>query len=476
MSPVSIDDLPTDPALAIRFEHRMSDSDALMWAIEKDPMLRSTITSVVTVEGPVDREALWAQYERATRAIPRLRQRVRSNPMSVAPPRWEIDPNFDLGYHLRFARATGTGSMRDLLAMAEPIAMQGFDRARPLWETTVVEDLEGGNSAVIMKIHHAITDGVGGVKLMLEIFDLEPAPAPRLPLDAPYPHVMNQAERFIDAFQHETRRQLGIAKRAASTAVASVTTAIGDPVGTAGSAAELADSLLRILRPTAAPLSPLMVDRSLSNHFSTVSVPLDRAKLAGKLIGGTINDTFVSGIVLALARYHESRGCHLDTLRMGMPINIRTSDAAETAGNAFVPARFEVPAAADDPLALMTELRARMVAARDEPANQLVEPLSNVLYRLPTTVVTGIFGSMMKGLDFQASNVPGSPIPLYLLGRRVTALIPFGPLAGAAANITLLSYENALNIGVNVDPSAIEDPVTFTRLLEEAYTELLELA
>ncbi|MFM7069220.1 MAG: wax ester/triacylglycerol synthase domain-containing protein, partial [Actinomycetes bacterium] len=301
---MSTDELTTDPALGIRFEHRMSDSDALMWVIEKDPMLRSTITTVVTVDGAVDRDAIWAQYERATRAIPRLRQRVRSNPLSVAPPRWEVDPNFDLGYHLRFARATGTGSHRDVLAMAEPIAMQGFDRARPLWETTVVEDLDGGGTAVIMKIHHAITDGVGGVQLMLEIFDLEPTPAARRPLAEPTVHVMNQAERFVDAFQHETRRQLGIAKRAVSGAVSGVSSALTNPAATAGSAAELADSALRILRPASAPLSPLMKDRSLSNHFSTVAVPLDRAKKTGKLIGGTLNDTFVSGIVLAMNRYH----------------------------------------------------------------------------------------------------------------------------------------------------------------------------
>ena len=454
----------------------MSDSDALMWVIEKDPMLRSTITTVITVEGSVDRDALWKQYDRATRAIPRLRQRVRSNPLSVAPPRWEVDPNFDLGYHLRFARATGRGSARDVLAMAEPIAMQGFDRARPLWETTVVEDLEHGNTAIIMKIHHAITDGVGGVQLMLEIFDLEPAPAARVHLDPPVVHVMNQAERFMDAFQHEARRQMGIAKRAISGATSSVAGAVTDPLGTASSAAELADSAIRILKPSSAPLSPLMKHRSLSNHFSTLAIPLDQAKVTGKLIGGTLTDTFVSGIVLAMNRYHEAHGVSLANLRMGMPINIRDEHATETAGNAFVPARFEVPADELDPMALMTELRARMVAARDEPANALVEPLANVLYRLPTTIVTELFGSMMKGLDFQASNVPGSPIPLYLLGQKVTSLVPFGPLAGASANITLLSYGNDLNIGVNIDPAAIRDPEGFTAMLRDAYIELLNLA
>ena len=89
----------------MRFEHRMSDADALMWNIEKDPMLRSTITSVFIFDRPIDRDALTDRIDRVTRVIPRLRQRVRSNPLSIAPPRWEVDPHFDLGFHLWWLKA-----------------------------------------------------------------------------------------------------------------------------------------------------------------------------------------------------------------------------------------------------------------------------------------------------------------------------------------------------------------------------------
>ncbi len=116
--------------------------------------------------GP-DRERLLDLIDRGTRVDPPPAPAGASaNPLSIAPPRWEIDPNFDLRYHVRFVRAAGgTGTMRDVLDMAEPIAMQGFDRARPLWEFTVVEGLEDGQAAVIQKVHHAITDGVGGVQM-----------------------------------------------------------------------------------------------------------------------------------------------------------------------------------------------------------------------------------------------------------------------------------------------------------------------
>src|SRR5947207_10222197 len=171
----------------IRFDRRMSDADALMWAIEKDPLLRSTITAIAVLDRAPDRERFTERMERASRLIPRLRQRVVASPLVPSPPRWVVDPNFDLHYHLRWVKAPEPGTLRTLLDMASPIAMQGFDRARPLWEFTVVEGLADGQSALIQKLHHSITDGVGAIKIAMYLLDLEreptedPGPLPAAP-------------------------------------------------------------------------------------------------------------------------------------------------------------------------------------------------------------------------------------------------------------------------------------------------------
>ena len=107
----------------IRFEHRMSDTDALLWNVEKDPSLRSTVTAVMILDRVLPRDALIQRFERVSRVVPRLRQRVRANPMSVAPPRWEVDPHFDLHFHLWWVKAPGKGTVRDLMSIAEPVAM-----------------------------------------------------------------------------------------------------------------------------------------------------------------------------------------------------------------------------------------------------------------------------------------------------------------------------------------------------------------
>ena len=353
--------------------------------------------------------------------------------------------------------------------------MQGFDRARPIWECTYVTDGEGDTSALIMKIHHSVTDGVGGVQLMLELFDLERDPAPRPQPGEPEVRVLNQAQRFLDAVVHQSRAQGTMAARILGDAVGSARSALADPMGAVEAASQMAESVGRLLAPAPHPLGPLLQGRSLSSHFDVLQLPLDRTKRAGHAGGGKLNDAFVAGILLGFKRYHQRIGSDIDALRMAMPINVREQDAPATAGNAFVPARFRIPVESEDPRELLLQTHAHLDDVVNEPAYALVEPLSSALNRFPATVTTTIFGSMMRGLDFQASNVPGSPVPLYLLGREVTSIVPFGPMAGAGANITLMSYRKDLNIGINVDPKAVTDPALFTACLREAFDEVLAL-
>jgi WS/DGAT/MGAT family acyltransferase len=458
----------------LRFEHRMSDMDALMWAIEKDPLLRSTITAVAVVDRSPDRARLMDKLERGTHLIPRLRQRAMSPPFSVAPPAWVPDPNFDLRYHVRWVRATGDGSLRSLLDLATPIAMQGFDRARPLWEFTIVEGLADGRAALIQKVHHSVTDGVGGMKLAMMLLDLEREPAPSTePMPSvPTPPVVSPWALLRDGVAHERRRTLGILKRSATR----VTALASDPVGAAIDAVEGAASLARLLAPAFEPLSPIMRDRSLSVAFDTIATSLPDMKAAAKRADGRLNDAFVAAVAGGLRRYHERHDAPVEALRMSMPISIRSGDNEALAGNQFVPARFAVPVGPDDPIERMALMRKLVTEQRDEPALAATEAIAGVLNRLPIAVTTQLFGSMLKGIDFVTSNVPGVPIPVYLSGAKLEANFAFGPLAGAAVNITLLSYQDELHIGVNMDPAAIPDPDVFMECLREGFDEITKLA
>jgi diacylglycerol O-acyltransferase len=460
----------------LRFEQRMTDSDALMWTIEKDPLLRSTITAVLLLDQVPDPKRLRQLLDRGTRVVPRMRQRVRGNPLSVAPPRWEVDPNFDLDYHLRWVGASGDRDLRSVLDMAEPMAMQGFDRARPLWEMLVITDLADGGAALVMKIHHAITDGVGAVQIALVMFELErDAPLAELP-DAPEVAVMSQLHRFRDAFEHESRRNLGIAKRLPDMATSAAGSATTDPVGTAKRFGETLASIARLAAPANVPLSPVMTKRSLSMHFATVSLPLADAKAAAKAAGGRLNDAFLAASAAGLRRYHQELGAPVDALRMSMPINLRTADESDMTGNNFAPARFVVPVAITDPVESMATMRALVAEQRAEPALAMVDPLARVLNRLPTSVTTGLFGAMLRGIDLVASNVPGAPIELFTAGSRVQSMFALGPMAGSAVNVTLLSYLDQVHIGINLDPAAVTEPERFVECYQAGWDEVLEAA
>jgi diacylglycerol O-acyltransferase / wax synthase len=468
---------PADAATDdITFEPRMSDSDALMWSIEKDPLLRSTITSVFVLDRAPDRERFRRRIDRLSRIVPRLRQRVLGHPYSVAPPRWAVDPNFDLAYHLRWMRTIDEGTLREVFDIAEPIAMQGFDRARPLWEFTVVEGLEDRRAAVIAKIHHSITDGVGGVKLMMELLDLERSPTAIdvLP-EAPPPDVLSESRRMADAFAYEARRGLGGLRSLATGLVASATRAMEDPVGVGMQAATTTGSLIRLVSPATEPLSPVMRGRSLSVRFDLLQVDLAPVKRASKLVAGKLNDAFVAGVAGGLRRYHEHHGRPVDLLRMTMPISVRTEATLNRAGNQFVPARFPVPVGIEDPIKRMNAIRELVEQQRAEPALSMSDGVASVLNRLPVAATTGLFGSMLKGVDFITSNVPGAPVPVYLGGGRVEAHVAFGPMTGAAANITLLSYLDDCNIGINTDPAAVPDPDVFVDCLRDGFEELTKL-
>jgi WS/DGAT/MGAT family acyltransferase len=458
---------------AHRFDVHMTDSDALLWNIEKDPALRSTITAMAVLDRSPAWDRLAQTVERATRAIPRLRQRVVVPPLRIGPPRWVVDAQFDLGYHLRRVRAPEPGGRRELLEVAQGVGSAAFDRARPLWEFVLVEGLADGGAALIQKVHHSITDGVGGIRLAMEILDLEADPTDaRAEPPEPIADDVTLAGLVRESLGHARRRANGIARRAAASAFAAGFDAAQAPDRALAEGLRTVRSVARVLAPASEPLSPVMRGRGLAREFAVVDVGLDELKRAAKAVDGTLNDAFVAAVTGGLRRYHEAHGSAVDALRMTMPINIRGDDDP-LAGNRFVPARFPVPVAIRDPGERMRQVGTLVRQWRDEPALSLTDTLAGVLNRLPTSVVTRLFGGMLKGVDFVTSNVPGVPFPVYLAGAEVTAQYAFGPTSGSAVNVVLVSHCGTCHLGVNIDAAAIPDPARFVEALRDGVEEVV---
>ena len=463
-----------------RFEQHMSDEDALMWLVEKDPILRSTIVAVALFDRPPDFDRLRARINRATCLIPRFRQRVVSPPFRLGPPRWCVEETFDLDFHLRRVRLPAPGTERTLLDALQPVASAAFDRARPLWEFTLFEglyDADGTERAAFsMKVHHSVTDGVGGMALLALLVDLtvdadEPTDTPAVPA----PERMSTPDLIRDSVTHSVRRGLGIARRLPTSALSAASAAVRDPVGAGVTVVRTARSIGRTLAPATEPMSPVMRDRGLGRRLDVFDVPLDDVRRAAKATEGSVNDVFVAAVVGGLHRYHEHHGDTPDALRMTLPINLRP-EGDISGGNHFAPARFAVPATIAHPADRVLAIRALVRQWRAEPALQLTGQLAGVLNRLPTATTTALFGGMLKCCDFVATNVPGAPVPVYAAGARVERLYAFAPPAGAAVNVSLISHCDTCCIGVVTDTTAVPDPGVLLSCLRAGFDEVLAYA
>jgi WS/DGAT/MGAT family acyltransferase len=449
----------------------LRNSDAFTWAMESDPRLRSTVVSVVLLDRSPDWDEVRERFDLISRKLPMFRQRVVPSP-PPAPPRWEYAPDFDLDYHIRRAVAPGAGTLDDVLEMARLAEMQDFDRARALWETTLLDGLENGGAAVICKFHHALTDGIGGVQIAMNLFNLSEKLYEREPLP-PEPEVSTPS--WLSGYRDTWRYDTGVLANAVAGAVKVAPRLVYDsvrrPVATARSAAATAASVYRTVRPISRTGSPLITDRGLIRRLMVHQVPLPQLREAAHRCGGALNDAFVSGVAGGLRRYHEKHDVAIGDLHLSMPISLRTK-SDDMGGNRITLMRFDIPAGETDPAARIKAIHRRTGAVRDEKSVPHTQRIAGMLNLMPRWYI----GSVLRHVDFVASDVPGVPVPVFLGGAPVRAQYAFGPTIGSAVNVTLLTYVDSCALGIDVDTTAIPDYDVFYEALVAGFDEVLALA
>jgi WS/DGAT/MGAT family acyltransferase len=457
----------------LHFDRKMSDAEGLMWRLEKDPHLSSNFANITVLDKAPDFERLMRRMERATYAMPRLRQRVQPAPANLTAPMWVDDPNFDLRYHVRHLALPKPGTMRQLLDLASLMACDAFDRTRPLWQFVVVDGLRGGKSALIQKMHHTIIDGEGGVQLSLQFLDFErdvPEPPPLDPdliaaaaeaaaADQPTP------DAWRDLVSGSLRMPIGFLRQ--------VKELLADPTGIPGAGSAAADTVRGVMQQlgdTEGARSPLWTQRSLQRRMEVLRAPFNDTRAAAKRLGGTLNTAFLTAAAEAAGRYHRQLGSPVDELRSSMAISTRTEGSG---ANAFSLARMLVPTG-DMPIGeRFAAIQAASGAAKEASATASLETLAAVAATLPTSLITRLARQQAHTVDFATSNVRGAPVPMFLAGAQLLENYPVGPLGGVAFNLTLLSYNHSLDMGVNLDTAAVTEPALLHECLVRAFKDLL---
>ena len=467
MSDDTIDDQTPPHAIAgspMHMREAMSASDAVLWDIEHDPLLRSTITAIAVFDRSPDWERLVARLEQAAVTVPRLGQRVVTTPFGLGPPRWVPDPQFDLSYHLRRVEAPEPRDLSAVLAIAQPIAMAAFDRERPLWEFTLVEGLADGRAALIQKVHHSLTDGVGGVELALALLDDRadvPLDVPVLPAHGRPPALPGSAQLVVQGLLGHVGGALRLVGALPGTA-ARVVPELG----------ELLPSTWRLLKPVSTPASSVLHGRSLARRLGVLEVPVEDLRRAGKAADGSINDAFLAAVVGGLSRYHTHHAVNLEQIRITMPINLR-EDTDDFAGNQFTPARFSAPGDIEDPVERMRIVGGLARAWQREPAIEFSDGLAAALLLLPVPLTAAVFRNMLANVDMVCSNVPGIPTRSWLAGAEMVREYPFAPTSGSALSVTMMSHGDTACIGVACDVAAVGDPALLCECLHEALAEVV---
>ncbi len=449
----------------------MRSSDAFSWYMERDPALRSTIVALCWLDRAPDWDVLVDRLDRMSRQMVSMRQRVVESPLRLATPRWIFDPHFDLGWHLRRVAAP-EGDRGVVLDIARQAAMDAFDKERPLWEFTLVEGLEGGEAAVIFKLHHSMSDGVGGMSMLSVLFDLDRKPADLGPMPpAPAGVDIGGRELLTDAVGSLVGRFAHRARLGAGAAVPALVHTARHPVGTVRGVAAMASSVYRLAAPVPDTLSPVMTERAMTRQLSTMEIPLEALKRSARTVGVSLNDAYLAAVTGALRRYHERHDSTVESLRVVMPVNLRAEQENDW-GNRITLQRVKLPVAEPDPATRMQLVHRATAGAHAEPSLPYTDLVAEGLNLLPT----GYVGGMLKHIDFLASDVPGSPVPIYLAGARVTGFFAFGPTIGTSFNVTLISHEGTCDLGINIDTTSVPDPEVLLECIRESFDEIIALA
>jgi WS/DGAT/MGAT family acyltransferase len=456
---------------------RLSATDASFLAQERANS-HMHVGAVLIFEGPAPAYEDFLTHIRARlHRVPRYRQKLAFPPIETGRPVWIDDPSFNLSYHVRHTALPAPGSEEQLRALAARIHSQRLDRAKPLWETWLVQGLEGDRFALISKTHHALVDGIAGVDLMTVLFDASPVPQ-QLPhegepwVPAPEPSALQLAARGVRGL---ARLPLEAAERALAAA-----THPGDALEQLRESLEgVGEVAWAALNP--APATPLNVPIGPHRRLAFVRNDLADFKRVKDALGGTVNDVVLAVVAGGLRAWLRDRGVRTEglELRALVPVSIRTHDQHGSMGNRIVAMRGPLPVYVEDPVARLRVVRQAMDGLKESKQAVGAEVITGLEALAPPTILAQASRLQFSTRLFNllVTNVPGPQFPLYVLGRELLDLFPVAFLPeNQALAVAIMSYNGSIDFGLLGDYDAMPDLEELAKDLQESLDELVAAA
>lgn len=450
-------------------------------------LLMETPTSPVQVGGilivepemdPIEWvDRLWEDW-RSVVPRPPFSQKVDYPRLPVNFPRWVEDNDLDMDYHVRRSALPHPGNMAQLLDLIARLHGTRLDPTKPLWESYIIEGVEGGRVALYTKVHHAMLDGLAGMSFLEAMLDDTPEAPEMSPPRAPW---------APPARKHKRRPHAGLVRRWMSRGQGAIKTARGTVAG----AADLTTQTLASLgigkaevfpAPFEAPKSPLNVKIGGARRIAVVSLSLAKARAIGKAVDGTVNDAILAVTAGALRRFLIARNqLPAKPLIASMPVAVKpggnAAPSAPDAGNHIAYILASLGTDIVDPIARLRRIREAADGAKHH-VGELKAETATALAMLGNTLTvvlkqTGTLDVLPPPANLIISNVPGPKDLRWLRGARMVANYPLSVLVdGQAMNITIASYADQLDYGVLGDRKAFPDLDDISAYFKEAEDEL----
>lgn len=430
-------------------------------------------------DGPIRLDELAGRLDAALAAAPRLRQRLAVPPGGVARPAWVEDGSFSLDRHLHALQVAAPGGRRELEAAVETVMSQPLDRSRPLWEVYLIGGLAEGRQALLLKLHHAIADGIGALAIAERLFDQEgaagghaerPAASADPPSDPPSdpPNEPGRVEVLAATIGHQVFapwQELVTAGLRAAT----------NRQGVWRQARRTVAGVWQLARGGPAPASPLNGAVQPGRRIVLTEVARADLEAARRHHGGTANDVLLAAVASALHDWFASSGEPApDVVRTMVPVSTRRDRDAAGTWTATLDIDLPVgPMGPEDRLRAVTAATRRAKRSSQSHGSRFV--MSAVGTWAPPFLHARFARFAYRGRWFNliVSNVPGPRRPLSLAGARVVTAYPIMPLAeDVGLTIAAITWPDQMTIGVTADPSRVSEAESLARRVVECVEQL----
>jgi WS/DGAT/MGAT family acyltransferase len=419
-----------------------------------------------------DYEHLREHLDRRLPYLPQFRRRIQEVPLGLDRPVWVDDPAFKLDYHIHRAALPSPGGAKELADVVGEILARQLDRNQPLWESWFVEGLEGGRVAYIAKTHHSMVDGVSGAGLSSVLCDAHPN------ADKPLVELPDEGEQP----RHSSLELFAKGTVAAVSTPPKIVQFLGQTVRNAVTTISHLQRDNPPPRPMSAPKTSF--NGALSSHrsFAYTSLPLADVKHVKNSLGVKVNDVILCVVSGALRNYLTKRD-ELPESSILATVPMSTRDAGDDELGNFVHAMVaSLCTDVEDPVERLSAIHSGMNSAKALAEDlQSQQSIGLTDFAPPVLLNLAFKGFRAAKLEDKlplasnliVSNVPGPPVQLYMAGARIEHIVPVGPLTvGMGINVTVFSYGDYVDVGVQADPDLVDDP---WELLDGAKAELEKL-